>query len=62
MNEASPFALVTMFFWPTSFLPSSPTEFEKNWTVKVLLGLLLSLPSIFVSLPEVSAVVRFGLF
>ena len=46
----------------TYFLPSFPEGLEKNWTRKVLFGMLLSLPRTAVEVAEVLAEERTDLF
>ncbi len=45
-----------------NFLPSLPLALEKNWTVRVVPGLVSSSPRMVVVLPDVTAEVRAGLF
>ncbi len=45
LKEAEPLAFVFTEIWVKNNLPSgSPTLFEKNWSVKLLLGTLFKVP------------------
>jgi len=61
-NVALPEASVLTDFCPRNFLPSSvPEGLEKNWILKVLLGVLFSLPRTVVEVAEVLAEESTGL-
>ncbi len=63
MKVTLPLASVVTLLVPMKVLPSSvPEGLEKNWTRKVLLGVLFSVPRTVVEVAEVLAEERMGLF